>query len=185
MKKLPVEAKSSGLKQGLVQVFTGEGKGKTSAALGTIMRAVGNGLRVYLVFFLKYDPSLGECNILKQLPGVTFSKFGQKEFVDPKHITPEQIELAGQAFASAKKAVFSGDYDLVVMDELNLALSGNMVPLDDVIRLTKEKPPNVEIIITGRFAPPELIEAADLVTEMVKIKHPFDKGIPARKGIEY
>lgn len=172
-------------KKGLVQIFTGEGRGKTSAALGSVLRAVGHGLRIYIVFFMKGDYPYGEIAALSHLPNVDIAKFGGLKFVYPDHIKPEDIAQAKAALASAREAMLSGKYDLIVLDEVNVATAYNLVELDEVIRLIKDKPPNVELILTGRYADPKLVEAADLVTEMLKIKHPYDKGVPARKGIEY
>jgi cob(I)alamin adenosyltransferase len=171
--------------QGLVQVFTGNGKGKTTAALGAVLRAAGHGLKIYIVFFMKGDYARGEFKALAAFPNVKVSRSGFRRFVDPAHITPEEKEQAKQAFSAARRAVTSGDYDLVVLDELNVAAGYGLVHLEDVVRLIREKPPQVELIITGRHADERLIEMADLVTEMVKIKHPYDRGIKARKGIEY
>jgi cob(I)alamin adenosyltransferase len=167
--------------KGLVQVFTGNGKGKTTAALGTILRAAGHGLRVFIVFFMKGKYDYGEFSTLTKLPNVDIASFGFRSLTDPTNIRPEEIEQARLALAAAREAVLSGNYDLVV----NVALGFNLIELDEVIKLIKDKPPDVELILTGRYADTELIELADLVTEMVKVKHPFDKGIKARKGIEY
>jgi cob(I)alamin adenosyltransferase len=166
--------------KGLVQIFTGDGKGKTTAALGTVLRAAGHGLKVFIVFFMK-----GEYNSLSRLPDVEMASFGFRKFIDPANIKPEEKEQAKAALETARKAVISGKYNLVVLDEVNVALGFNLIELDDVIRLIKDKPSHVELILTGRRADSRLIEMADLVTEMVKVKHPFDKGIKARKGIEY
>ena len=171
--------------RGLVQIFTGDGKGKTSAALGCVIRAVGHGLRIYIVFFMKGDYAYGERNVLSQLPNVTVSSFGQEKFVDPRNIKLEQIAEAGQALAAAREAVLSGNYDLVVLDEVNMAAAFKLVSVDDLIKLIQDKPRKVELIFTGRRADPRLVQAADLVTEMVKIKHPYDQGIAARRGFEY
>ena len=171
--------------KGLVQIFTGDGKGKTTAALGTILRAAGHGLKIFIVFFMKGDYAYGEYNSLSRLPDVEMASFGFRKFTDPANIKPEEKEQAKAALETARKAVISGNYDLVVLDEVNVALGFNLIELDDVIRLIKDKPSHVELILTGRRADSRLIEMADLVTEMVKVKHPFDKGIKARKGIEY
>ncbi len=171
--------------KGLVQVFTGEGKGKTTAALGIVIRAVGHGLRAYIVYFMKGNYPYGEGNILSKLPNVTMASFGSLEFVDPANVTPEEKEQARQALAAAREAMLSGSYDLVVLDEVNLAVAWKLVELDEVVRLIDDKPQNVELILTGRRADTKLVQLADLVTEMLKIKHPYDKGIMARKGIEY
>jgi cob(I)alamin adenosyltransferase len=171
--------------KGLVQIFTGNGKGKTTAALGTILRAAGHNLKVFVVFFMKGDYAYGEYSALSRLPGVATASFGFRTFTDPANIKPEEKEEAKAALETARKAVLSGDYDLVVLDEVNIALNYNLIELGDVIRLIQDKPSHVELILTGRYADSRLIEMADLVTEMVKVKHPFDKGIKARKGIEY
>ena len=181
----PNPSPSEPFSQGLVQIFTGDGKGKTSAALGAVLRALGHGLRVYIVFFLKGDYPYGERNILSKLPNVTMASFGQREFVDPTNIKPEEIEQARQALAAARKAMLSGNYDLVVLDEVNIAVAWKMVELDEMLKLIRDKPQNVELILTGRQADTELVKSADLVTEMLKIKHPYDKKVLARKGIEY
>jgi len=174
-----------GLRRGLVRVFTGNGKGKTSAALGTVLRAHGLGLKVYIVFFMKGDYPYGEYKTLGRLTNVTRVSFGHRKFIDPANIKPKEIEQARLALAAARKAVISGDYDLVVLDEINLAAAWKLIALDDVIKLIKEKPENVELILTGRHADTKLIELADHATEMAKIKHPYDNGILARKGIDY
>ena len=176
---------SEPLSKGLVQVFTGDGKGKTSAALGLVLRALGHELRAYVAFFMKGDYPYGELNTLSKLPNVTIAKFGSREFVDPANVKPEEIEQAKQALAAAREAMLSGSYDLVVLDEVNVAVAFKLIELDEVIRLIKAKPQNVELILTGRKADIELIKLADMVTEMVKIKHPYDKRVTARKGIDY
>ena len=169
----------------MVQVFTGNGKGKTTAALGTILRASGHGLRIFIVFFMKGDYEYGEYRTLSKLPNVDTASFGFRSLTDPANIKPEEIEQAELALAAAREAILSGNYDLVVLDEVNVALGFNLIELDEVVKLIRDKPPALELILTGRYADDKLIELADLVTEMVKVKHPFDKGIKARKGIEY
>ena len=176
---------SEPLRRGLVQIFTGDGKGKTSAAVGAVIRALGHGLKVYIVFFMKGDYPYGERSILSQLPNVTMESFGSKEFIDPANIKPEEREQAKRALAAAREAVFSGSYDLVVLDEVNLAVAFNLVKLEEVLRLIEDKPEGVELILTGRRADSELVKSADLVTEMLKIKHPYDEGVAGRMGIEY
>jgi len=181
---------SEPLSQGLVQIFTGDGKGKTSAALGVVLRALGHGLRVYIAYFMKGNYSYGdypcsECNILVKLPNVTVASSGQKGFVDRENIKPEERERAKQALAAAREAMLSGSYDLVVLDEVNLAAAWKLVELDEVIKLIGDRPRNVDLILTGRQADAKLIKVADLVTEMLKIKHLHDEGIMARRGIDY
>ena len=171
--------------KGLVQIFTGEGKGKTSAALGVVLRALGHGLRVCIVYFMKGDYPYGERNVLSKLPNVKFVSFGSLEFVDPANVKPEEIEQAKQGLAAAREAMLGGNYDLVVLDEVNVATAWKLVELDEVVRLIQDKPSNVELILTGRHADTKLVQLADLVTECLKIKHPYDKGITSRKGIDY
>ena len=170
---------------GLVQVFTGDGKGKTSAALGVAMRASGHALRVHITFFMKGDYPYGEQSVLALLPGITVARFGQREFVDPANVKPEEEEQARQALEDARRAVFSGEYDLVIMDEINVAAAWKLIDVDEVIQLIRQKPDNVELILTGRYADKSIIEMADLVTEMTEIKHPYRTGILSRKGIDY
>jgi cob(I)alamin adenosyltransferase len=172
-------------RRGLVQLFTGDGKGKTSAAIGSVIRALGHGLKVYIVFFMKGDYPYGERNILSQLPNVTVESFGSADFVDPQNINPEEREEAERALAAARQAMLSGNYDLVVLDEVNVAVAFKLIELEPVLKLIDEKPEEVELILTGRRADTKLVQAADLVTEMLKIKHPYDGGLAAREGIEY
>jgi len=169
----------------LVEIFTGDGKGKTSAALGMALRALGHGLRVYIVFFMKGDFPYGEQKILSQLSNVTFDRFGFQDFVNPANVKPEEKEEARKALEAARKAVLSLKYDVVILDEVNVAIAWKLIELADVIKLINDKPKNVELVLTGRYADSKLIELADLVTDMVKVKHPYDKGMLSRKGIEY
>ena len=172
-------------RKGLVHVLTGNGKGKTTSAMGGILRAIGHGLKAYIVFFMKGDYPYGEYSTLSKLPNVGMASFGFRHLTDPANIKPEEIEQARLALSAAREAVLSGNYDLVVLDEVNVALSLKLIELDEVLKLIGDKPSNVELILTGRYADSEIIEIADVVTEMVKVKHPYDKGILARKGIEY
>ena len=170
---------------GLVEIFTGNGKGKTSAALGVVLRAVGHGLRVHIVYFMKGDYPYGEQACLSQLPNTSFSRYGQLDFVDPTNIKPEEKEQAKQALEAAAEATHSRRYDLVVLDEVNVAVAWKLLDLNSVVRLIKQKPNEVELILTGRYADLKLIEIADLVTEMVEVKHPYKDGVQSRKGIDY
>lgn len=173
------------LSKGLVQVFTGDGKGKTSAAIGTVIRALGHGLKVYFVFFLKGDHPYGERQILSKLPGVKLESFGSRDFVDPQNIKPEDKREAEKALAAAREAMLGGDYDLVVLDEVNVAVFFGLISVEDVLKLIEDKPRKVELILTGRRADTKLVQAADLVSECLKIKHPYDTGVAAREGIEF
>ena len=171
--------------KGLVEIFTGDGKGKTSAALGIALRALGHNFRVHIIFFMKGDFPYGEQRILAELPNVTFAKFGFETFVDPANVKPEEKEEGQKALEAARKAMLSLEYDIVVLDEVNVATAWKLIDTDDVIKLINDKPEKVELILTGRYADPRLIELADLVTDMVKVKHPYDKGILSREGIDY
>ena len=173
------------LETGLVQVYTGGGKGKTSAAFGLVLRAIGRQLRVYVIQFIKGGFDYGELYATKRLTGLKLKAFGRGKFITEK--PPEEIDVkfAREAFELTKKIVNKGEYDIVVLDEINVALDLKLLKVDEVVKLAKNKPRHVELVLTGRYAPPEIIEAADLVTEMREVKHPFQKGVPPRKGIEY
>ena len=171
--------------KGLVQIFTGDGKGKTSAALGTVVRALGQGLRVCIIVFMKGDYPYSEWAFLSKMPDVKIARFGLGTFTDPTDVKPEEKEQAEKALAFAREAMLGGEYDLVVLDEVNIAAAWKLVELDEVVKLICDKPQNVELILTGRHADAKLVQLADLVTECLKIKHPYDKGIMARRGIDY
>lgn len=172
-------------REGLVQVLTGNGRGKTTAALGTVLRALGQGFKVHIIQFMKGTYPYGEQKTLSRLDKVTVSRFGKIDFVDPHNIQDDEREEARRALAAAREAMLSGEYDMVVLDEVIIASGWGLVPVEDVLELIKDKPRSVELILTGRYADPRLIEAADLVTEMVEVKHPFQRGIRARQGCEY
>jgi cob(I)alamin adenosyltransferase len=175
----------SKLKNGLVQVYTGNGKGKTSAAFGLALRATGRGLRVYILQFIKGGFDYGELHVVGRIPNLTLKVFGRGKFIISKPPEKEDVGLAQEALKQAETIVASQEYDVVVLDEINVALNLKLIALQDVLSLLKKKPTNVELILTGRNAPEEIVELADLVTEFREIKHPFSKGYPAREGIEY
>jgi cob(I)alamin adenosyltransferase len=175
----------SKLEKGLVQVYTGNGKGKTSAAFGLALRALGRGLRVYIVQFMKGGFDYGELHIIDRLPGLELKAFGRGKFVTEKKPERADVELAEEALATAEKVVESGEYDIVILDEVNVALSLELIKTERVLELIRKKPAQIELILTGRNAPREIIQAADLVTEMIEVKHPYNVGFQARKGIEY
>ncbi len=173
------------LQRGRVQLYTGNGKGKTTAALGLALRAVGHGLRVYVMQFLKGQTVYGELETARRLaPELTIEQVGREAFVSPTRPAEEDLRLAREAFARARVLVTSGDYDLVILDELNCAVLFGMIPLSEVLALIAARPPRVELVLTGRGAPQELMDAADLVTEMREIKHYYHAGQEARQGIE-
>ncbi len=172
--------------KGLVSIFTGDGKGKTTAAIGTAVRAAGHGLRVFIVFFAKGDKyPCGEVNALSRLPDITITSCRHRDWIDKENIKAEDKELAKSALAAAREAMLNGNHDLIVLDEINIAINYGLVSLDEVIRFINDKPHNVELILTGRYAEPKLVQMADLVTEMLMVKHPYSKGIKARRGIDY
>ena len=172
--------------KGLVSIFTGDGKGKTTAAIGTAVRASGHGLRSYIALFAKGGefPRGEEC-ALADIKNITFDSCPQAGWLKRGYVTPEQISMAKSSLERARKAMLGGDYDVIVLDEINIAVDYNLIGIDDVVEFVKDKPPDVELIMTGRNAHPGLIGIADLVTEMVNVKHPFDKGINAREGIDF
>jgi cob(I)alamin adenosyltransferase len=174
----------SALGEGYVQVYTGDGKGKTTASLGLVLRAVGKGLRPIVLQFMKADPSWGEIVALERL-GVPVRQCGLDHWVIKGEATDEDLAAAKAGFDQARGLVMSADYDLVVLDELVTALFFELVPLDAVLALVEGKPAAVELVMTGRHAPDELVAAADLVTEMRPLKHYYDAGVPARSGIEF
>lgn len=173
---------------GLVLVLTGEGKGKTTSCLGMAVRAVGYGMRVVMIQFIKGSLHYGELDGAKRLaPEFELVPMG-KGFVGIMGDTlefAEHVEAAKEALAAARRKMLSGRYDIVILDEINVALHLRLVELSDVVSLIKEKPENVHLILTGRHAHQEVIRLAHLVTEMRNIKHPFDLGIEAQKGIDY
>jgi cob(I)alamin adenosyltransferase len=173
--------------RGLIIVNTGPGKGKTTAAMGTALRAVGNGMKVLMLQFLKGSWHYGELDavkafgenfIMKQM-GRGFVKVGGAE------TDPEDIKLVEQAWAEADAAIMSGKWDLVILDEINYAISYGMLDPGKVAETLKRKPELVHVILTGRNAHPTIIELADTVTEMKQVKHAYEKGVLAQRGIEY
>jgi len=170
--------------KGFVHVYTGPGKGKTTAALGLGLRAAGADLKVYMIQFMK-GRRYSELDAARHLHNFTIVQYGRDEFVSKEKPEQIDIDLAHKGLAHAKKIVKDGKYDLVILDEINVAVDYNLISLDDVMQLVKEKPKKVELVLTGRYAPPELVKSADLVTEMLEIKHPYQRGVLARKGIDY
>ena len=172
------------LEKGLVQIYTGNGKGKTTASLGLAFRAAGHDFQVYVMQFMKGQTIYGELEAARRVgTNLTIEQVGREAFVS-RRPTTEDRRLAAEAFARAKQLVTSGDYDLVVLDELNCVVDYGLVPLAEVKELIRAKAPHTELVMTGRNAHPELIELADLVTEMREIKHYYHAGQQARRGIE-
>jgi len=167
----------------LVHVYTGDGKGKTTAALGLILRAVSAGMRVYFGQFLKNARSCENKTLRERFREVDVKCFGTGSFVRGKPSSRE-IKAANAGLAHIRKAMVSREYDLVIADEINNAVALGLLSVCDVLDAMEERPPTVELVLTGRSAPPEICEQADIVTEMRKIKHCYDKGVPARPGID-
>ncbi len=173
---------------GLVIVFTGDGKGKTTAALGVALRAAGHKMYVSLIQFIKSASATGEARAVERLaPEIEFVSMG-KGFVNccgGSAPLEEHRKAAAEALALARQRMFSGAWDVLILDEINTAVSLGLVKAADVLDLVKSKPPKLHLILTGRDARPEFTAAADMVTEMRSLKHPFDSGMPARKGIDF
>ncbi|HVO77770.1 MAG TPA: cob(I)yrinic acid a,c-diamide adenosyltransferase [Methanomassiliicoccales archaeon] len=170
---------------GLVQVYTGTGKGKTTAALGLALRAWGRGLRICMIQFMKRGEDYGEIRAIRSLKGIDLFQYGRGALLFEKGVTDEDRRLGSEALAKAHEALTSGKYDLVILDEVNVAAYYGVVTAADVIRVVRARGKEVEVVLTGRNAPMEFIDEADLVTDMVMRKHPYEKGLEAREGIEY
>lgn len=175
-------------RQGLIIVYTGDGKGKTTAALGMVLRALGYDWKVLIIQFIKGSWTYGEMKGLKRLePDVELKILGQGfvGIIDDKKPVEEHVAAAQGALTTAFGDVQSDKYDLIILDEINVALNLGLIDLAEVKRLLAEKPKRLHLILTGRNAPQELIDLADLVTEMKEIKHPYQKGILAQKGVDF
>ena len=177
------------ISKGLILINTGNGKGKTTAALGLALRAAGHNLKVLILQFIKGSWKTGEAKIIEKLkPFIEIEQLG-KGFINFKNdkpiVTQEQIDNAKKSFKYASDKINSNRYDIVILDEINNLISYGLLKVEDVTSLIKNKPAKLSIVLTGRNAPEELIDIADTVTEMKEIKHVFSGGIKARKGIEY
>lgn len=171
--------------KGYIQIYTGSGKGKTTAALGLALRAAGYRMKTYIAQFLK-GQKYGELDsIRKFVPLITIEQFGRDAFIHIKEETKEQdVEKAQKGLKACFDAMLSGKYQIIILDEINVALHFNLLQEEEVHRFLDQKPPHIEVILTGRYAPQSLVDRADLVTEMKEIKHYYSKGIKARIGIE-
>lgn len=168
--------------KGYIQVYTGNGKGKTTAALGLALRATCTGKKVFMGQFVK-GMKYSELNAMDYLPYFIIERFGKKCFIynDP---TQDDIDRAVKGLKRCEEIINSEEYDIVILDEINIALYYKLFSAEDVIKILDKKPEKTEIILTGRYAPQEIIDRADLVTEMREIKHYYTQGVPCRKGIE-
>ena len=172
------------LEKGFIHIYTGNGKGKTTTAIGLGIRATGNGLKVYMIQFMK-GRRYSEIDALEHISNFTVFQSGRDEFVSKENPEQIDIDLAIKGFEHAKKIINEGKHDLVILDEINVAVDFNLIPLDDVLKLLEEKPEKVEIVLTGRYANPEMVRQADLVSEILEIKHPYQEGLQSRKGIDW
>ena len=167
----------------MIHIYTGNGKGKTTAALGLALRGLGAGLRVYIGQFAK-GRYYSELKILKKIPNIKIEQYGKRCFIKHK---PKQndINLACKGLERVRQIIANRDYDLIILDEINVALHLGLLKVSDIINLCQSTPKNIELILTGRWAPHKIIKFADLVSEIKDIKHYYKKGIKARKGIEF
>lgn len=173
------------LSQGMIQVYTGDGKGKTTAALGLACRAVGHGYKVLIIQFMKGHIDYGELETARLLAlYLTIKPMGRGCRISRENPDSEDVKLCHEAMLYAQRAIVGGEYDIVVLDEINVAIDLGLVRKEEVLTLLDERPLHVELILTGRHAAQEIIERADLVTEMKEIKHYYRKGVKSRTGIE-
>ncbi|MFA5101692.1 MAG: cob(I)yrinic acid a,c-diamide adenosyltransferase [Candidatus Thermoplasmatota archaeon] len=172
------------LKKGLIHVYTGNGKGKTTAAIGLGVRATGVGLKVLMIQFMK-GRRYSELAALEQIKNFTVVQFGRDEFVSKEHPAQVDIDLAQKGLAYAQEIIQKHAYDVVILDEINVAVDYRLIELAEVLHLIKDKPAGMELVLTGRYASPELIKQADVVSEILEIKHPYQQGILSRKGIDW
>ena len=172
-------------RSGMVHVYTGNGKGKTSAAVGLAFRALGWGKRVFLIQFMKKGKDLGEIKAARRFNKFKILQTGRKRRVARDAVCLKDKQLAQEGLGAAQKAIRSKKYDLIILDELNVALDFGLLQVRQVKEILKNRPRAVEIVITGRCAHPEVLEIADLVSEIRELKHYYKKGITARAGIEY
>ena len=171
------------LSKGCVQVYTGDGKGKTTAALGLALRASGSGLCTYIGQFMK-GQRYGELAALDHFPLITIEQYGDPKCIRREEVTSQHIAEAKGGLERARKALLSGDYDIVILDEINVAIWFGLLDVQEVLALLAQRPSAVEVVLTGRRAATELMACADLVTEMREVKHYYQQGVIARRGIE-
>jgi cob(I)alamin adenosyltransferase len=169
---------------GYVHVYTGDGKGKTTAAIGLAVRAAGHDFRTYIGQFMK-GQAYGELVALQHLPKVTVEQYGDEGCIRKEEVTEKHVAHATAGLERARKAMLSGEYDLVVLDEVNVAIWFGLLAEEAVLQLLEERPAETELVLTGRRAPQSILDRADLITEMRELRHYYTKGVMARRGIEY
>jgi cob(I)alamin adenosyltransferase len=170
--------------RGYVHIYTGDGKGKTTAAIGLAVRASGHDRFTYIGQFMK-GQHYGELTTLEDIPQVTIEQYGDEGCIRKDEITDKHIEHAVAGLARAREEMLSGRHDIVILDEVNVALWFGLLKTDEVLALLEERPAGVELVLTGRRAPQALLDRADLITEMVEVKHYYTEGVMARAGIEF
>ena len=174
--------------KGLVIVYTGKGKGKTTAALGIVLRAVGHGYKVGMIQFIKGEWYYGELTSSKRLePEFELIAAGRGfvGIIDDDHPIEEHEKAAKDAIEVAKQKIASGDYDIMILDEINYAVKLNLISQEDILDIIAAKPEKTSLVLTGNYVPEAVMDAADLVTEMREIKHPYQRGIKAKKGVDF
>lgn len=181
---MTVKGSAMSFERGYVQVYTGNGKGKTTASLGLGMRASGDGCRVIMIQFMK-GRRYSEIDSVEFLPGFTIEQYGRDEFVSKEQPEQIDIDLARRGLERARDVITKGEHDMVILDEINVAMDYSLVDVSEVLELVNMRPMMMELILTGRYAPEEIIAIADLVTEMREVKHFYQQGVGARKGIEF
>lgn len=173
-------------RKGLILIYTGNGKGKTTAAMGAAIRAAGQGLKVFILQFMKGQKNIGELKVFAEtnLP-ITIKQYGSPIFLHSKTCESIDIHKAHLGLQAFQEAVKSNSFDLIILDEINMAIDFGLLEIDEVMAIIEQKPSELHLILTGRNAKKAIIEIADLVTEMKEIKHPYNNGVTAQKGIEF
>lgn len=172
------------MEKGYVHVYTGNGKGKTTSAIGLGIRAAGNDFKVHMIQFMK-GRKYCELITLDKLKNFTYSQHGRDEFVNKNNPEKIDIDMAKEGFSYAKELIKSNKYDMIILDEINVAVDFNLISLEELLKIVKEKPEKLELVLTGRYAKKDIIKLADYVTEMLEIKHPYQKGVQARRGCDF
>lgn len=172
------------LEKGKIHVYTGSGKGKTTAAIGLGIRASGANNKIIMIQFMK-GRKYSELKTIDDIQNFDYIQFGRDEFVSKENPQKIDIDLAKKGFEYAKKIIKEKKYDMLILDEINVAVDFNLIKVDEVLKIMHDKPENMELVLTGRYANTEFVKNADIVTEMLEIKHPYQNGLEARKGIDF